>query len=192
MKVEIEVRDQGIRELLGELRRKSEDLTEVMETIGTLIFRSVEKNFAAEGRWSVVNSFIGGSRKWDQLKPSTVARRKKMGKGPHPILQVSGGLAASVQTLQVTKDSVVVGTNKEYAAMHQFGAKKGELGTIRARIAEHMRTGKSGTKHKVRAHDRTVQVPWGDVPARPFLVVQEEDLAEIRETILFYLTSPQS
>ncbi|MEQ8747350.1 phage virion morphogenesis protein [Pyruvatibacter sp.] len=70
---------------------------------------------------------------------------------------------------QVEGDSVVIGSNRPYAAIHQFG------GTIRA---------KSGGKLRF-------ELPGGgvvftdkvDIPARPFLGVNEDDLDEI-ETIL--------
>jgi phage gpG-like protein len=52
---------------------------------------------------------------------------------------------------------VSIGTNVIYAPTHQFGARQGQYG----RYATRRRT--------------SIPIPWGDVPARPFLGVSAED-----------------
>ncbi len=52
-------------------------------------------------------------------------RRVKKGYWPGKILQVRGELAASI-TSHYDQDSAVVGTNKVYAAIHQFGGPAGK------------------------------------------------------------------
>jgi phage virion morphogenesis protein len=66
-----------------------------------------------------------------------------------------------------------VGTNKKYAATHQFGE---EGRTIRARTARGLRFRVGGrwvTKKKVVV----------TIPARPFLGIGEDDMEEIKETL---------
>jgi phage gpG-like protein len=91
-------------------------------------------------------------------------------------------------------DRVEVGTNKIYGAVHQFGAKKGDFGTVTAKVPAHKRriSQAFGKPIKPRtitvgAHTRRMQVPWGDIPARPFLAVQPRDWDEIRSALADYL-----
>ena len=56
---------------------------------------------------------------------------------------------------------VIAGTNKVYAATHQFGAERGEFGADR----------------------RGRPIPWGDIPARPFLGVGDEQRGIILEAL---------
>ena len=62
------------------------------------------------------------------------------------------GLIQSIQ-YQVGPASVEWGSNLIYAAVQQFGASKGAFGTAR-----------NGTS-----------IPWGTIPARPFIGVSDED-----------------
>jgi phage virion morphogenesis protein len=64
----------------------------------------------------------------------------------------------------VGADFIAFGTNVEYAPPHQYGAEQGEFGR----------------------NSRGAPIPWGDVPARPFLPTEglPEDWADdILETI---------
>ena len=80
---------------------------------------------------------------WEPLSPVTIANRRQRSNVP---LRDTGVLANSIQAA-ASRDRVLVGTNIEYASTHQFGAKQGEFGRTR----------------------RNGPIPWGDVPARPFL-----------------------
>jgi phage virion morphogenesis protein len=85
----------------------------LMQALAGIMMDEVEENFAQEGR-----------PEWMGLKPSTIKARAKAGHWPGKILQVSGQLAASISESS-TADTAVVGTNKEYAAIHQLGGKAG-------------------------------------------------------------------
>ncbi|WP_417913676.1 phage virion morphogenesis protein [Candidatus Electronema sp. JM] len=95
-------------------------------------------------------------------------------KGGSPLIK-SGGLKGSIYS-RYDSDAAYVYTTKKYAPTHQFGAKKGEYGTATANVKEFSR--KNGSK--VRAHTRQQQIPWGDVPARPFMLIQDEDIVKIQ------------
>lgn len=74
-------------------------------------------------------------RRWQDLAESTKKSRAKVGKWPGQILQMSaGGLVASIQP-HATDTYAEVGTNKVYAAIHQFGGRAGRnhASTIPAR-----------------------------------------------------------
>lgn len=120
------------------------DLIPIMKITGAAVVASIQKNFEDEGR----------PDGWDPLSPVTIAMR---GGGDH-ILQVAGpagGLLGSIN-YQAHSDRVEIGTNKIYAAVHQFG------------------------------HEP------GNIPARPFIMVQPGDWTEIGKEIIEYLEGGQA
>ncbi|MFA5187077.1 MAG: phage virion morphogenesis protein [Patescibacteria group bacterium] len=150
---DIQIDTSPLDRALAGLSDAFEDMTPIMELTGAVVVASVQRNFEDEGRPG-----------WAPLSPVTVALR---GTAAH-ILQVQGpasGLLGSIHYV-AKPDSVQVGTNKIYAAVHQFGAKQGAFGRTR----------------------RGGPIPWGDIPARPFIMVQPEDWEEIALEIEEYLT----
>ena len=85
---------------------------------------------------------------WAKLSPVTVDQRKKKGYVPIKILTQRAHLARSILA-DWTSNEAIAGTNVIYAGTHQFGAKQGAFGTSR----------------------RGSPIPWGNIPARPFLGV---------------------
>ena len=175
--LDIKIKDSGIQKLLDDIQRRMGDLTPAMKIIGQIVRTSIVRNFERGGR----------PGKWAPLSPVTQARRK--GKKILMVRGLGGGMAGSIHA-RADKAKVVIGTNKIYAAVHQFGANKGSFGTVEAGIKTHMRKitqafGRPVKPHKitVRAHTRKTKLPWGDIPARPFMVVQDEDWDEIRESL---------
>jgi len=175
--LDITIKDQRIKRLLGGIQRRMGDLTPAMKIIGQIIRTSIVRNFEKGGR----------PAKWTPLSPATKARRK----GRKILMDqgMGGGLAGSIHA-RADKDSVTIGTNKIYAAVHQFGADKGSFGTVEAKIKMHMRKitqafGRPVKSRKVvvRTHTRKTKLPWGNIPARPFIMVQPEDWDEIRESL---------
>ena len=145
-----------------------------MEIVGSIVRSSVVRNFELEGR-----------PKWKPLSPATVRQRG----AAHPILRrqgLAGGLAGSI-SYQAEDDRVRIGTNKVYAAVHQFGARKGHFGTKSVRVREHVRQMPGGRQARVRAHNRRQPLPWGDIPARPFLIIQNEDWDEMLAALKDYV-----
>ena len=168
----VKIEDSGIRDLLSRIQRRMADLTPAMRIIGETVRTSVLRNFE-----------VGGRPRWKPLSPITLARRK----GGRILIRqgFAGGLAGSIHW-KAYRDRAVVGTDKVYAAVHQFGAKKGSFGAFTFTVREHRRT-RSGKKVRVRQHERTARLPWGDIPARPFLMVQREDWDEIRQALLEHI-----
>lgn len=150
----IEVDDQNIVTLLNELSRRATDLTPAMREISEIMMTGIEDAFEAEADPET-------GQKWEPISPLTVLRRGSS----HPILQMSGQLAASIQP-DAGKDFAVVSTSKVYAITHQLGAKQGQYG----------RTSRGGP------------IPWGDVPARPFLGLSNQTREDILEVLGRYLT----
>jgi phage gpG-like protein len=60
---------------------------------------------------------------------------------------------------------VEVGSSLEYAAVQQLGARRGQFGRTR----------------------RGAPIPWGDIPARPYLGISQADSSAILDIISQYL-----
>lgn len=86
-----------------------------MKNIAGIFVSATEDNYAEEGR----------PDKWIDLSEVTKKQRKKIGKYPGQILQVTGQLASSVNTYY-DEDSAIIGSNLAYAAIHQLGGKAGK------------------------------------------------------------------
>jgi len=96
--------------------------------------------------------------KWDPLSPVTLQLRPHRADGQ--ILQDSGQLAASIET-DFGPDYAAIGTNKIYAGTMFFGAQQGAFG-------------KSAKGNPL---------PWGDIPAREFIGLNEDDQRDILDIL---------
>jgi phage gpG-like protein len=175
-RIVLKIDDARLKAKLGEIRARAEDMTPAFNAIGNVLHSSIEENFANEGRYGEVGSSIGGNNKWQPLSPATLyakiggakgytkggvaqgrlrkAAQRKLSK--NKILQESGQLAASIHE-EADRNGVELGTNKPYAAIHNFG-------------------GMAGRNRKV------------EIPARPYMVAQEEDIVTSCEILEGFLT----
>lgn len=139
--IEIKIDNKDVDRKLLELAQKSENLRPLMKNIAGIFASATEENFKNEGR----------PDKWTELSEATKKQRTKKKKWPGQILQVSGQLASSIST-QYDDESAIIGSNLDYAAIHQLG-------------------GQAGKNKKV------------EIPARPYLMLTNDDYAEILEEI---------
>lgn len=113
--IKIKIDNKAVNEKLLELASRGENLRPLMKNIAGIFASSTEENFKEEGR----------PDKWTDLAEITKEKRKKKNKWPGQILQVQGQLASSVNT-QYDDESVVIGSNLPYAAIHQLGGQAGK------------------------------------------------------------------
>jgi phage virion morphogenesis protein len=118
--ITIKVEEDTISSGLTDLKKRGTNMQTVMSTIGEVILSNIEENFRAEGRYSEVGDWRGGTTNWKDLSDVTVKKRGQA----HPILQQSGALASSF-TKEASATGVQVGTNKVYAAIQNFGGMAG-------------------------------------------------------------------
>jgi len=176
MSVRIQVQEdhRSVARLLQDLTGRLQDLTPVMRDIGEILVEHIKENFR-EG------TAPDGTR-W---KPS-VRAMKEGGK----TLIDTGVLRNSFHARPVRR-SVHVGTADVRAAVHQFGAKAGSFGTVEVLGREHFRRRGGKEPVRVRAHTRRQRLPWGDIPARPFMpdpdALPGRLTEDIRESILDFL-----
>jgi len=91
---------------------------------------------------------------WRRLSPITIGRKPK---NKDRILVQEGYLRGPGMRYQALPDGFAVGSDRVYAAAHQLGMAKGYAGTTR----------------------RNSPIPWGDIPARPFLGLSADDETEL-------------
>ena len=113
--IEIKLDNKEVESRLLDLAKRSENLRPLMKNIAGVFAYSTEENFKEEGR----------PDKWADLAESTKKQRTKAGHYPGQILQVSGQLASSISTYY-DNDSAVIGSNLDYAAIHQLGGQAGK------------------------------------------------------------------
>ena len=99
--------DGETRAALTRLELASRNMGEAMKAIAASLADEVEENFEQQGR-----------PRWQALK--NPSEKRQGGR----ILQDSGQLAASVST-RSNRNMAMVGTNKVYGAIHQFGGQAG-------------------------------------------------------------------
>lgn len=99
------------------------------------------------------------SKSGQTLRTMNVAKLRAF-LGPAQPLLDTRVLANSI-TSRATNTYAEVGTNKNYAPTHQFGARQGQYGRTK----------------------RGAPVPWGNVPARPFLGLSDADRLLITERV---------
>ena len=93
------------------------------------------------------------------------------------LLQASGRLRNSI-TPSSTNDTAVVGTNVEYAAIHNFGGK----------TSPHLIRPKKGKALKFGGRfAKQVNHPGSNIPARPFMTLQPEDEKALSDAVAEYL-----
>ena len=157
----------------GQIVQNLENPTEAYQIAGAIARESIRYNFNVGGR----------PTHWEPSKRGT--RLGIPGKRAST-LRVSNRLMNSF-TVKASKNGVRVGTNVVYAAVHHFGAKKGSFGTKTFSVRAHTRT-RGSKQYGVRAHQRKVALPWGDIPARPFAMLQVEDVTEIQKVLANNIT----
>lgn len=156
--LKIDYNDNDLQGMLRAMIDRTRDFTKLMEAWGSI------------GRTSVIENFEDGGRP-ERWTPAKDGGRTLFRQG------MAGGLAGSVN-YQAAKDHVILGTNKIYAAIHQFGGKT-KPHVIRPVKAKALKTPYGFFKK--------VNHPGSEIPARPFLVVQAEDITEMQETLKDYV-----
>ncbi|MEM9968483.1 MAG: phage virion morphogenesis protein [Pseudomonadota bacterium] len=140
------------------LRKRLSDLAPVMEDVGEYMVESTKQNFR-DGSSPIGSKWLPKS----QATLDAYAARKET-VSTSPLIGPSKALSTTIFA-QHDSRSVVWGSALIYAAVQQYGAEKGEFGT----------------------DPRGVSIPWGDIPARPFIGMSSDDESAILDVIEEYL-----
>ncbi len=136
------------------------DTTPLMVSLGNLLAESTKQRFAAGVSPEGV--------KWAPKSQTTLNRygaRKSNRVDIRPLFGPSGALNSTIYP-EASRDEARIGSPMIYAAVHQFGAAKGAFGQMA-----------NGSP-----------IPWGNIPARPYLGISDQDDADIVATVTDYLS----
>lgn len=147
--MDIKIKVEGLSKLKGNLKKKIDklqDLTQFFKSVGDYVVRQTQNE-----RFEKEQSPEGV--KWKPLSQARHKQRLKRHKtGKYKILRDHGELRRSIkEQVSVAKDHVIIGSNLQYAAIHQFG------GTIHFKKKKGLVT----------------------IPARPYLGLNEKDKQHI-------------
>lgn len=180
----IEIRD-GLSPTLNRLVISAENPAEIMDDVAQYLLTATQQRFERETG--------PDGQKWKPLKARTAAQRvgrsrNSKRRGTANILVRSGRLKTSLST-RSDAASATVGTNSKYAAIHQFGgvikqdARTQTLSLKRIRGTKKVQFAKAGAKG---ATEREVTIGAREInmPARPYLGINDADRAEIGAIIM--------
>lgn len=151
-----------VRKQLAELLRRCGTLRPAFKAMGEYL------TLATEGRFNRETGPDG--KKWQDVKPATRKRKK------HPkILTEDGFLRGSIHP-ELVGETLLVGSDVKYAAIHQLGGKiKQEGMTLHLKgRGRNTRFAKKGDHDRTMTINRTIKMP-----ARPYLGVSKADETEL-------------
>ena len=160
MKFDIRIDDREVQLAFNRLIQAGEDLSPAMRAIGEHMVNTTRERFRDEK--------APDGTPWAPLSEVTLKRKKR---NVDKILTERGYLSGTI-AYREGPDFVEIGSSRIYASTHQFGAAKGEFGGVRTSLP-----GRSFFQ----------PIPWGDIPARPFLGVSDEDSAAIADAVLDHI-----
>jgi len=163
--IKYSIHDMEMKTALKDLSTRLSRPQKALKECGLVLLRSISKTFKAGGR----------PVRW---KPSKRARLT----GGRTLIDTAR-LLRSI-TMKAAAKSVTWGTNVKYAAMHQLGGKVAGR-TIFPKRAKALRW--IGPDGSVR-FAKKVTIPAFNMPARPFLVIQDADWRVFRKIFEEYLT----
>lgn len=184
--IEIQINESDINRLerlFVNVETKIKKPINILKQIGQYMLGSIDKNFETQGR----------PNKWAHLASSTIKNRRNKNKSTIKILQDTGMLRKSI-TYDATDDQVAIGTNLKYARIHQYG---GDIKQPFRHQITNFRKYKSGKvrfsseKKATFSQKNAVLKHFIKIPARPFLMFQDEDKDAIREIFVTNLKNQQ-
>lgn len=175
--ITIEIDDRRVLDVLAELAARLDDLTPAMQSIGEYLVGSTKRRFATsigpDGMHWAPNSQVTYLRMLERAHGVTLKGGRINQKGANmamakkPLVGESHRLSSEISA-QAGRYAVEVGSPMVYAAVQQFGTKKGAFGVGRGRRP----------------------IPWGDIPARPFIGLSEADADQVLKIVGEFLSSP--
>jgi len=173
----VRVNDADVAMALSRLAGHLGDTTPLMASIGQSLVASTLHRFET-GRGP-------GGISWVPLAPSTKRRKAKAGRTK--LLIWSARLRGSINA-RPSASEVVVGTNVEYAGIHQFGAEietgaRSQLYSrgAKGRFAKLRRTKAGALRDRASLQAMTIGAGRRIIPARPYLGLDDQDIEVITE-----------
>lgn len=166
MRINVELDDRDVRAALEALTHAGSDLRPALEQIGEYLIMSIRDRFQAsvapDGTPWAPNTQATYLQFLGRFKGSYTKRGKlskaggQRAAGKKPLIGETRLLSSQI-VKRVTGDELHVGSTMEYARVQQMGATKGQFGRTK----------------------RGAPIPWGDIPARPFIGLSDADRVEL-------------
>lgn len=157
--IEIKINTDALQSTLNTIAQRTSNTQPLMTQLARIMRNAVLDNFEAGGR------------------PAWAPRKYPSAREGSGLLQASGRLRNSI-TQNSTATEAVVGTNVEYAAIHNFGGQ----------TAPHTILPKNGKALKFGGRfAKRVNHPGSKIPARPFMVLQPDDEQALVDAVNDYL-----
>ena len=145
-----ELNGEAARKALREAAARLDDMPPVYNEIGEYLLEQRRARFRS--------GTDPEGKPWTPKRQSTMDRYKRLGYGTlnRPLIGPSKALSRQIQRI-VSRDGVVIGSSLAYARTMQEGAAKGAFGS----------------------DARGNPLPWGNIPARRWLDLSDEEELEI-------------
>lgn len=122
------------------------------------VYEEIGEYLIEQRRQRFIRGTDAWGRAWAAKSPATLERYRRLGYGSLTRPLIGPGRALSRQIKKfVSRDGVVIGSALIYSGVMQRGARRGAFGTDR----------------------RGRPLPWGDIPARPWIDLGDDEGAEI-------------
>lgn len=150
----IEINDEEVAAALARIAAAMTNLTPVMQDIGEVLVEGTKGRFAA--------GVDPDGNPWAPQSPTTIEAYRARGDSAsfRPLIGPTRALSTTIHYL-AGADRVEVGSSRIQAAVMQEGAAKGAFG----------RTA------------RGAPIPWGHIPARPFIGLSEADRTAVVDIV---------
>ena len=163
--------DKNSKIVIEGIQNSAKNMSNPMRKIANMLENSIKENFDVGGRYSSPGSIMGGDKQW--LAPKYPVSKGKT-------LDRSGMLKNSIQG-EGSKTEATVSTGIVYGAIQNYGGK----------TKPHKIVGKHSPKKKLKFTTSTgsilfrssVNHPGSKIDARPFMVIQQEDIDIAKEMI---------
>lgn len=171
--IKIEQNIPKVQKEIGKVAKKTGTPAPLLKTMGKVLTKSTDERFSKEQDPQ--------GNKWKELKPST-RKRKKNSK----ILTESTKLRDGISDQLDGDDTLLVGSDSPYGAIHQLGGEiKQEGVTLHLKgTGRNTRFARPGEGDRTKTVNRTIKMP-----ARTFLGVSRADEEELLATAGDYLMS---
>lgn len=188
--IQIRYDDAEVTRLFAAITARAQNPRPLLADWGERIKNSVRRNILEGGRpvkfaplkpVTVRNWLFTRSTWWTKAgNMSQKGRAAQEGRKPLLDTGMSGGLLGSINWRILAANALAVGSDKIYAAIQHFGGTV-HLPDIWAKVKRAlMWPGALHPVKKAQAHDVTI-------PARPYLLIQDEDWLYFRQSALQYL-----
>jgi len=166
VQIDVEIKDREIKRLFTRLKKNATDLRPAFREIGEIVRSSVIRNFQEGGR----------PDKWEPTKIDSIyGAYRGRGKKKRKVYTLKGSLTKGYARYKAGKKTLIDKARLQNSITARAQSDRVVVGTnvIYARI--HQLGGEAGRNRKVK------------IPARPYLLVQEEDWTPIRDCLRGFL-----